>query len=139
VEAPPPPNIPPPPPSAAPNGAAAGAAPPKDNGTHPNGKGPPVAIGALTTAPATGTSGTIEGISAILSALGAKKPVGRGTQPSLPQPVGGGLSSADATEYTMLGGWFETLEAIHHLPSRRMIELVTCTLPEATLGSPTLT
>jgi hypothetical protein len=113
-------------------------APPKVDGTPPNGKGPPVAIGALTTAPATGTSGTIEGISAILSALGAKKPVGRGTQPSLPQPVGGGLSSADATEYTMLGGWFETLEAIHHLPSRRVIVLVTCKLLEATLGSPTL-
>jgi hypothetical protein len=56
--------------------------------------------------------GTIEGI----SALG-----GNGTQPSLPQPVGGGLSSVDATEYSIVGGWFERLEAIHHLPSRRMI------------------
>ena len=95
--------------------------------------GLPEAIGALTTAPA--ASGTIEGISAILSALGAKKPVGRGTQPSLPQPAGGGLSPVEATEYTMLGGWLERLEAIHHLPSRRMIVLVICTLPEATLGS----
>ena len=125
-EAPPPPNIPPPPPSAAPNGAAAGAAPPNDDGTPPNGKGPPVAIGALTAAPATGTSGTIEGISAILSALGAKKPVGRGTQQSLPQPVGGGLSSAEATEYSILGGWLGTLSIIHHLPSSRAIVWNTC-------------
>ena len=97
--------------------------------------GLPEAIGALTTAPA--ASGTIEGISAILSALGAKKPVGRGTQPSLPQPAGGGLSPVEATEYTMLGGWLERLEAIHHLPSRRMI-VRDCEPNGPSHGSPTL-
>ena len=105
----------------APKGEVEAAPPPKGEAaggaTTPNGKGPPVAIGTLAIAPA--AIGTIEGI----SALG-----GNATQPSLPQPVGGGLSSADATEYSMVGGWFEPrantasrLEAIHHLPSRRMI------------------
>ena len=125
-----------PPPKA---GAAAGAVPPNPKLPAAEEMDPPVAlkaIGALATAPA--ASGTIEGISAILSALGAKRPVGRGMQPSLPQPVGGGLSPVEAAEYSMLGGWFERLEAIHHLPSRRVIVLGTCILPEATLGSPTL-
>ena len=116
-------------------GAVADAGEPK-RPPRPAAGAPPKAIGALATAPA--ASGTIEGISAILSALGAKRPVGRGMQPSLPQPVGGGLSPVEAAEYSMLGGWFERLEAIHHLPSRRVIVLVTCTLPEATLGQPTL-
>ena len=79
----------PPPAGAAPKGDWEAAPPPKGDAaggaTTPNGMGLPEAIGALTTAPA--ASGTIEGISAILSALGAKKPVGRGTQPSLPQPA----------------------------------------------------
>ena len=76
----------------------------------------------------TAAIGTIEGI----SALG-----GNGTQPSLPQPVGGGLSSADATEYSMVGGWLERLEAIHHLPSRRMI-VRDCEPNGPSQGSPTL-
>ena len=70
-------------------------------------------------------SATIEGINAISSAFRVKHPC---TQPSLPQPVKGGLSSADSTEYSI---W--RLEAIHHLPSRRIIAL-----PEAALGSPIL-
>ena len=119
----------PPPAGAAPKGDWEAAPPPKGDAaggaTTPNGMGLPEAIGTLAITPA--AIGTIEGI----SALG-----GNGTQPSLPQPVGGGLSSADATEYSMVGGWLERLEAIHHLPSRRMI--VRDCEPEATLGSPTL-
>jgi len=91
-----------PPPKA---GAAAGAVTPNPKLPAAEEMDPPVAlkaIGALATAPA--ASGTIDGISAILSALGAKRPVGRGMQPSLPQPVGGGLSPVEATEYIMLGG-----------------------------------
>ena len=98
----------------APKGEPEAAPPPKGEaaggGTTPIGKGPPEANGTLAIAPA--AMGTIEGI----SALG-----GNGTQPSLPQPVGGGLSSVDATEYSIVGCWFERLEAIHHLPSSRMI------------------
>ncbi len=140
--------------AAAGSGACAGAVPPKLNPDDAGaaGAGAPPKLNPKD-AVAAGASSTIEGIDALSArdrVVEAPRPLLpprplvsaaplRRTQPSLPQPVRGGLSSVDATEYSMVGGWFEMLSIIHHLPSRRMIVRNTCPSPEATLGSPTLT